>query len=307
MIGTYVRTTAIDELVDRFLVSTDEQITTKKQIISLGAGSDTRAFRIFSKLQSTPIVYHEIDFAVNTSAKIKAIRSNPSLQKAIHINTSSEENGRATVSISGDALHSPTYHIHPVDLRTLAAAAANPNPQTELPPSPEETHIPQTSLLPGIDTSLPTLLISECCLIYLSPHDADAVVDYFAKTIFPDTTPLGMVIYEPVRPNDPFGKTMVSNLAARGIQLQTLHKYSSLAAQRQRLREHGFADGQGAADIDFIWDQWVSTSEKERVATLEMLDEIEEWKLLAQHYCVAWGWRGSFDTWRDVHTQGAES
>ena len=83
---------------------------------------------------------------------------------------------------------------------------------------------------------------------------------------------------------------MVSNLAARGIHLQTLHKYASLDAQRERLREHGFVTGQGVADIDFIWERWINEEEKERVAGLEMLDEVEEWRLLAAHYCVAWGW-----------------
>jgi [phosphatase 2A protein]-leucine-carboxy methyltransferase len=43
-----------------------------------------------------------------------------------------------------------------------------------------------------------------------------------------------------------------------------------------------------------LWesDEWVSAAERERIEKLEWLDEIEEWKLLASHYCVAWGWRG---------------
>ena len=231
------------------------------------------------------------------------------------------------ISAEGDALHSPFYHIHPIDLRTLSTRGASPSPDRETlfkPPT-----------LSGVDPTLPTLLISECCLIYLSPTDAAGVVDYFTTILFPPTpndndirtdladskgseptpvtTPLGIIIYEPIRPDDPFGKTMVSNLATRGIQLQTLHKYASLDVQRQRIRDHGFIKGQGAADVDFIWERWVSQSEKARVASLEMLDEIEEWRLLAQHYCVAWGWRerqgdgvqGVFDGWSDIESQQA--
>ena len=228
------------------------------------------------------------------------------------------------ISAEGDALHSPFYHIHPVDLRTLSTLGASPPPDQFKAPT-----------LSGVDPTLPTLLISECCLIYLSPIDAAGVVDYFTKIFFspttnnddiradladskgstptPVTTPLGLIIYEPIRPDDPFGRTMVSNLAARGIQLQTLHKYASLDAQRQRFRDHGFIKGQGAADVDFIWERWVSQSEKERVASIEMLDEIEEWRLLAQHYCIAWGWRegqgdgvqGIFDRWCNFESQQA--
>lgn len=99
---------------------------------------------------------------------------------------------------------------------------------------------------------------------------------------------------------------MVSNLAARGIVLQTLQKYHSLAIQRTRLQKHGFA-GTAAADVDFLWEYWVSAEEKRRVATLEMVDEVEEWRLLAQHYCVAWGWRpkddGIWDAWSELTDQ----
>jgi [phosphatase 2A protein]-leucine-carboxy methyltransferase len=86
---------------------------------------------------------------------------------------------------------------------------------------------------------------------------------------------------------------MVSNLLARGIVLQTLKKYASLTRQRERLKVRGFSGGQQAADVDFLWEVWVGGGEKERVKRLEMLDELEEWRLLARHYCVAWGWRGT--------------
>ena len=141
-----------------------------------------------------------------------------------------------------------------------------------------------------IDPSLPTLLISECCLTYLAPDTADAVVRHFINVLSP-SAPVALILYEPINPFDAFGKVMVSNLAARGIVLQTLQRYHSLEAQRERMKSYGFVDGQGAVDIDFVWDVWVEAEEKKRVAGLEMLDEVEELNLLAKHYCVAWGWR----------------
>jgi [phosphatase 2A protein]-leucine-carboxy methyltransferase len=300
--GTYVRTTTIDHLVAKFLSQEPQQ---KKQIISLGAGTDTRAFRLFASQPPPNLIYHEIDFAVNTAAKIKFIQSAPLLQRALGIGR--PEN--VTISDAGDALHMSGYHLHPLDLRRLKRSA----------PADSQVH------LRDVDVTLPTLLISECCLVYLSPSEAVDVVGYFTETLFPGAgdkanedavddsgntgsgTPLGLIIYEPIRPDDAFGRTMVSNLATRGIQLQTLHRYASLEAQRSRLREQGFNGGQAAADMDFLWERWVSEEEKDRVAGLEMLDEMEEWKLLAQHYCVAWGWRegtGSvFVGWRGIQGQ----
>ncbi|KAJ5082352.1 hypothetical protein N7532_011395 [Penicillium argentinense] len=279
--GTYVRTTAIDHLVARFLGAhtPNKDQSQRKQIISLGAGSDTRVFRILSRNPSD-LVYHEIDFAVNTSSKVRAIRSTPRLQQALGIDKPDAE---VTVSETGDALHTPTYHLHAVDLRSLSKDSDF------------------SAILPGVDRGLPTLLISECCLIYLSPTEAAQVVAFFTEHLFAPaggngddkqtTAPLGLVLYEPIRPDDAFGRTMVSNLATRGIQLQTLHKYASLEAQRNRLKEQGLGSGQAVADIEFIWKHWVSEEEKERVSGLEMLDEVEEWQLLARHYCIAWAWR----------------
>lgn len=209
------------------------------------------------------------------------------------------------ISQTGDSLHSPEYHIHPLDLRELskhARLSSSTKPSGATIESPVPT---PPSLLRDVDNRLPTLLISECCLIYLSPEEADNVVQYFTKTLLHDI-PLGLIIYEPIRPDDPFGRTMVANLATRGIQLQTLNKYSTLDAQRTRMRDEGLDTGQAAADIDFIWQRWVSEDEKERVAGLEMLDEMEEWKLLAAHYCISWGWRGNefgSGCWGDIDAQ----
>lgn len=289
-----MRTTAIDRLVDAFLDGEG-----KRQIISLGAGSDTRIFRLLSSSSgrehlSHRLVYHEIDFAVNTTAKINAIRSNPVLQRVLGMNTPKSDG--VTISETGDALHSSGYHIHPLDLRSLSTSGGSPS--TEQGKEKEKT-----PYLKEVDPSLPTLLISECCLVYLSPAEADGVVEYFTKSLFPDQRrPLGLILYEPIQPNDPFGRTMVSNLATRGIHLQTLHKYATLELQRDRLRGYGF-DRQGVADVEFLWERWVREEEKERVSRLEMLDEMEEWQLLARHYCVAWGWRDGFEGWGEIEAQ----
>jgi [phosphatase 2A protein]-leucine-carboxy methyltransferase len=209
------------------------------------------------------LIYHELDFAANTSSKISTISHSSILLQRIP--------APITILPAGDTLHSPQYYIHPYDLRTLDSSR-------------------QSSLLPHIDPLLPTLLISECCLCYLTPVTADSVVAFFAH-LFPARTPLGMLLYEPINPFDGFGRVMVSNLAARGIELHTLERYGSLEAQRERLRKYGFSDGVRAMDVDALWEQRVTAEEKQRVGGLEMVDEVEEWRLLAQHYCVAWGWR----------------
>jgi [phosphatase 2A protein]-leucine-carboxy methyltransferase len=246
--------------------------------VSLGAGSDTRFFRLHRTHPddvTAALIYHELDFAAVTTRKVAAIMRDETntLQATIgrdDITAADAETGTFT---------SKRYHIHSVDLRVL-------RPHCDLP----------APIAASIDPSLPTLLISECCLIYLAPEEADAIL-LWATEIFKSS--VGIIIYEPIGGNDSFGKVMVQNLAARGIVLKTLERYSTLSRQRERLRTLGFTDCCDAADICFVHDKWLNQSERDRIARLELLDEVEEWNMLAKHYCVAWGWRGKgFDLWK---------
>ncbi|KAK8206624.1 carboxy methyl transferase for protein phosphatase 2A [Zalaria obscura] len=272
--GTYVRTTAIDRLVDNFLC---QEPSARKQIISLGAGSDTRFFR---RKDVKNVVYHEIDFPSNTEQKISAIERTPLLLNALQSTLPSPAD--LQVSAEKTALASTTYNIHPLDLRTLA--------------SPELGGASSPPQLPNLDPTLPTLVLSECCLCYLPPEVTTSILQRVSNSVISPTAPLALIVYEPIRPYDSFGKTMISNLASRGIHLQTLKKYSSLDAQRLRLKHAGLVDGQGARDIESIYygegeEEWITPEERRRIEGLEWLDEVEEWRLLARHYCVAWGWR----------------
>ncbi len=256
-----------------------------KQIISLGAGSDTRFFRIQDRDHSAStvthfrgrpdLIYHEIDFPENTAQKLAVVSRINELSECIKPPVSLSSS-KGTLDGPVDSLTSLNYYVHPVDLRTLDSSKE--------PPSSFST----------IDFTLPTLIISECCLIYLDPTTADTVALYFTKHLFPAHMPLGLILYEPIRPHDAFGRQMISNLATRGIILQTLRKYGSLEAQAARMRAYGF-EGSRGANVNELWEFGVKQPEKERVAGLEMLDEVEEWALLAAHYCVICGWRERLD------------
>ncbi|KAM7200030.1 putative leucine carboxyl methyltransferase [Naviculisporaceae sp. PSN 640] len=269
--GTYTRTTAIDKLVDIFLSQTSGG--QERQIISLGAGTDTRSLRLFSASARNPapvqnLTYHEIDFPDIRARKLGIIRAAPQLRSVL-----SDPPSITITSFHAKSIQSPTSQLlfHGLDLRDLAKSNSN------CPIS-----------LPLLNTQVPTLLISECCLCYLTPTDATSVINYFTSQI---SSNLGIILYEPIKPDDPFGQMMVSNLAARGIAMPTLDIYRQPADQEARLREAGFEQIRQMT-VDDIWEKWIEEEEKERVDGLEGLDEVEEWKLLAGHYIVAWGWKG---------------
>ncbi|GAP82959.1 putative leucine carboxyl methyltransferase 1 [Rosellinia necatrix] len=266
--GTYTRTTALDRLINAFLSATEGQ---ERQIVSLGAGTDTRVFQLFQDAKRARLIYHEVDFPTVTEKKYYIVRSTANLRAVI------QSPGLAHQSHTwcGEGLPDGSrYWCHGRDLRDLSKLDAEP--------------------LPGLRTDLPTLLISECCLCYLEVTEASGVIKYFTDRI----SRLSVVIYEPIQPHDPFGKQMVSNLAARQIQMPTLEQYANTDQQELRLLEAGFGFAHSLT-IERIWEDWVSIGEKERVDSLEGLDEVEEWNLLAAHYSISWGWKGmDLEAWR---------
>lgn len=259
--GTYIRTYAIDHVVRSFLAAPGSG---QKQIISLGAGSDTRFFTLatnaLNRHGQIPFRYHEIDYPSVCQRKAQTISMKKGLASILARQTIEPIfNGRA------GSIYSEAYCLHPLDLATL-------DKQAELPPK--------------IDANLETLIINEVCLIYLDLADADRVLEW-TRTF----DRAAIVLYEPVRGDDAFGRMMIKNLAMRGLVLKTLEKYDTLARQQQRLKDVGFPNVE-VCTMEDVYQNWLDATERERIAGLEIFDEIEEWVMLAEHYCVAVAWRG---------------
>lgn len=247
-----------------------------KQIVSLGAGTDTRCLRLFSRPGLPALVYHEVDFPAISAKKLQTVRAHPALRAVLRDPQPCDDGSAAAWTCADLPPGGGEYWCHGLDLRDLAR--------------------PDAPALRGLRADVPTLLVSECCLCYLETAAADAVVAHFTARL-PHSS---LIAYEPVRPDDPFGRQMVANLAARSIRMPSLEVYKEPADQDARLRKSGFENVRHMT-VEDIWKKWVTAEEKERVHGLEGLDEVEEWNLLASHYIVAWGWRGDgFDGWASV-------
>lgn len=278
--GTYTRTTALDTVVSAFL-GTDTD--TPRQVVSLGAGTDTRSLRLLS--QPSPalahVAYHEIDFPAVCARKRNILQSVPALRSLLAGPV--VDGPPETASWHADLGRDNQLWGHGLDLRQLAGQ--------ELP------------FLSGLRADVPTLLVSECCLCYLQVPEAAAVLRWFADRL----PQLGVVVYEPIRPHDPFGRTMTANLSARGLEMPTLLAFEDGRAQESRLCQQVGLARAGHRTIDRIWDDWVAPDEKGRINERNALDEEEEWQLLASHYVVAWGSRGPwFDaSWALLYDKGS--
>lgn len=81
-IGTHARSWAVDALVRSFLASSDRP----KQIVSFGAGSDTRFFRLHKdhfELWKRLRRYVELDFEESTARKAQVIKRHQEFHAAL--------------------------------------------------------------------------------------------------------------------------------------------------------------------------------------------------------------------------------
>jgi tRNA wybutosine-synthesizing protein 4 len=140
----------------------------------------------------------------------------------------------------------------------------------------------------GLDLNLPTLFISECCLIYLDAFLGDRIIDSCYNLI-----QKGMFItFEQIEPSDAFGSTMITNLKVytsitllktRGITLTAIDAYPTLESQKIRYSNAGWETT--VIDYNEIWRR-LPREEQDRISKLEIFDEIEEWVMLSAHYCL---------------------
>lgn len=263
--GTYVRTEAINRVVDEFISANPSG-----QIVSLGGGSDTRCFRVLAKAS---LKYVEIDFPESAKIKKLAISQNPALQKIVGVQLDPLiADSKGLLARMDSDLNSEYYHLLGLDLRSLDVCG-------------EEK-------LAFLDKTVPTLVLSECVLCYLTPQDNDKVLTFWKQYM----DRVSVLVYEPMCLGDTFGETMALNLLNRGIDLQSFHKYPDLKSRENHFKALGFhvkltdmALMGGYSDASY---SWIETKELARVSRLEMIDEVEEIRLLLQHYCLIYAESG---------------
>lgn len=266
--GTFVRVAAIDAVCDQFAPTetADEGEVAGRQILSLGAGLDTRAWRI-RRAGRRLARYIEVDFAGVCARKRHLVRSH-------HARSSQAEGGLppltevAEVAPQGDAdaasaseLAAPADALVSADLSDLDSLRA----------ALAEAHF---------DPSLPTLVLIECVLVYMAPEAGSALLSFLAGYL----ADAACLAYEMIRPDDAFGRQMRSNLESRGLRIPGIDGCADTQAHEARFAACGWTGCQ-AVDMLHWYERVLPHGERQRVERLEWLDELEEWRLLLSHYC----------------------
>nr|CCA22082.1 leucine carboxyl methyltransferase putative [Albugo laibachii Nc14] len=263
--GYYARVMAIREIVERYITAYASQ-QRKVQIVVLGAGFDTLYFRLCVEkghlVRASKCSYFELDFPEITMQKLRIIRRRAQLQTLLHFE-SEDELQRSIVGHSGE-LHTPdsAYHLIPCDLRAWDTT---------------QDQLAQA----GLDPSLPTLIVSECVLIYMETAFSEKLIQWAADTL----KDAHFVLYEQIEPHDPFGKVMMQNIKARGCVLKSIYAFPSKAAQIERFQAHQFQHV-SCLDMNQVYYKFLDPKDRQEKEKLEIFDEVEEFHLLQAHYCI---------------------
>merc|ERR1712146_639576 len=117
-----------------------------------------------------------------------------------------------------------------------------------------------------LDPGLPLLVISECVLVYMAPETVANLIQWTSSTF--DLA--YWLDYEPMNPNDAFGRMMIKNLKSRGCEL--LGMVDDIAAQQARFTDNGFVTVK-AFDLGQVHDQ-LPEAMLRQMLRVEFLDEL---------------------------------
>ncbi|KAJ3350718.1 hypothetical protein HDU83_009446 [Entophlyctis luteolus] len=206
-----------------------------------------------------PRKYIEIDHVEVTSKKAFAIKKNKQMTNMI---------GEHKLASGGTELHGNVYALLGGDLRNW-----------------EKDIVPKLNSV-GFDPNTPTLFLAECLFVYLPADTIDCILHWCANVPIAST----VVAYDQIHPDDAFGQMMLENLKLRNIHLPGLLSCPTLDAHIERFKRAGFNTAR-AITMREHFDKHVSSDERARLARIEVFDEVEEWSLMADHYCISWAWQ----------------
>lgn len=251
--GYYARVQGVNHLLDAFLRKAEGNC----QVINLGAGLDTTFWRLKDG-NLLPQKFFEVDFPTVVARKIHNIKTKPPLSKSI-IETHSTD----SLLLDAHSLDSDRYCIIGADLRDIS-------------------NLDDKLKKFQLNSELPTLLLSECVLVYMTPSHSSNLLRWAAETFHTAM----FINYEQVNMNDRFGQVMIENLQRRHCTLAGAEACRSLESQRERFLKSGWEQAD-ALDMMTVYGM-LPADDVARMERLEFLDEKELLQQLLQHYSICW-------------------
>lgn len=250
--GTYARVKCLSILIDEFLSMLNDD---RKQIIILGCGVDSLALNLLKNHPNLRIF--EIDFEETIEYKKTCMLKESEILKSIWPSYSLNDSNFGPLTMMGGDLRHPSLIISSL---------------TEQ----------------GCDFNLPTLIISECVLVYLQKeHCLDLL-----QTLSQHFHNSAIISYDMLNPSDRFGRIMQQNIAFAGYCVPGFFDFPSLESQEMKFLSSNWTCARAMTMLQ-AYESLIPKDELKRVSRLEIFDEVEEWQMLMSHYSLSLAVRGS--------------
>jgi O-methyltransferase involved in polyketide biosynthesis len=273
--GTYARVACIQKAISSFLVEcfNIEPKPECAQVIVLGSGKDTSFFRILDERRRNrrfdaleqPFHWFEVDHAEILQQKAELIHRSPAFASTC-----------SPTSVDGGFEVVPTHSSLPWHQAKCHLLAHNLNLNPE--------NLIQKLIQSGISLTAPTLVVCECVLMYMTIDATKNLLSALSNYI-DDCT---FVSYEPILGlNSSFGRVMQDNLTKIGV----VQPLSCLLELRMISHWLNFFASFGckratSCDMYTAYETVLSVEQRSHAQHCEFLDELEEFILIMQHYCL---------------------
>lgn len=257
--GTYARVMCMDRAISAFIQSREDP-----RIVVLGAGNDTTFFRYISGLliEPKPVQWYEVDHTSMIHKKAKIIQQQ---QRTFQAQVKTHSCGGFVVT--SDKATKSICHLVDHDLRKSPSELIDKLAQHGL---HGKTHA--------------ILFVVECMQLYLEECSSRTLW----KTLALQCPQACLLLFDPiVGVSSSFGSVMEQNL----LRVKVITPDSSMVQTRTLSQQmEKFVDlcgWQQAIGCDMWWayNTMLTPEQRQHAQNCEFLDEVEEWKLIMQHYC----------------------
>jgi tRNA wybutosine-synthesizing protein 4 len=285
--GYYARVHGINQIIQHFLSAADKTTSKRRQIINLGSGFDTLSLQLLQRKDEGLHIF-EIDFDKIVREKVATCLNDNHIRHLLI-----PENGTLDKNLTRDGTN------HKKAVAMVACSAKDTMEKENAKFSFGNIHfisgdlreakkIVDKLLKAGIEATAPTLIITECVLVYLEKDESERLSVELSSLL----SEAAWVTYDMISPNDVFGKTMIKNLTAARFKIPGFVDYPSLEAQIGRFLGTGWCEARCISMLT-VYDNYISPEERKRISRLEIFDEIEEWQMLMSHYSLTVAIKGA--------------
>lgn len=253
--GYYARFECFSAIMHEFLQLTADG---NRQIVFLGGGFDTSPLLPYHE-EAANLRTFEVDFPEITNKKLEVYRSIPEISSLLE---------------KFPVPNATNTTVGPITLIGQDLRRAKPT---------------VTAMIEcGLDVTVPTLILSECVLVYMDKEASVNLCSELAQTLQGNSV---WATYDMINPSDIYGRNMIRNLQSAGFEIPGLQDFPTLEDQKNRFLLTGWTAAHSCS-MRHYYDKLLAQERRDRLFALEMLDEVEEWNILMEHYSLTLAARG---------------